>query len=63
VGGHAPLRCQVSAHIAGDWLGKSGWQVSRTAAEADAVPAGFWDRRDALKPMRLVQLVEAHIPV
>ncbi|MCL2468551.1 MAG: SAM-dependent methyltransferase [Micrococcales bacterium] len=63
VGGHEPWRCQVSAQNLGDWLGESSWQVSRTAAEADAVPAGFWDRRDALKPMRLVQLVEANIPV
>jgi len=42
-------------------LEQAGWRVTQSLPEADAAPQGFWDRGDALKPMRLIQLVQARI--
>ena len=52
--------CQASPDDLADWLRQTGWQKSRSIPDAEAVPNGFWHRHDALAPMRLIQLIEAH---
>ena len=60
LGGRELWRCTPSAEQIADWLGNAGWRAITQVGEADAVPAGFWDRSDSLRPMRLVNLVQAH---
>jgi len=59
MGGREPWRCVPSPDEVTGWLADAGWRVARSVDEAQAVPAGFWDRRDALHPMRLVRLLHA----
>lgn len=40
-------------------LGHVGWASLGSVAEADSVPDGFWDRRDALRSQRLIQFAHA----
>ncbi|WP_430333695.1 class I SAM-dependent methyltransferase [Rhodococcus sp. ACT016] len=56
-----PWRCTPALAELGSWLEGAGWSVVQSIAEPDSVPAGFWDRSDALRPMKLVQFTHARL--
>jgi len=59
LGGQEPWLSTPSPGETARWLEAAGWRGVRAVEEANAVPVGFWDRRDALQPMRLVRLIHA----
>ncbi|PTR31489.1 methyltransferase (TIGR00027 family) [Rhodococcus sp. OK519] len=56
-----PWRCTPSRTALGDWLDTAGWSTVESVGESDSVPAGFWDRSDALQPMKLVRFTHARL--
>ncbi|WP_420878854.1 hypothetical protein [Rhodococcus sp. (in: high G+C Gram-positive bacteria)] len=56
-----PWRCTPTSTDLATWLEGAGWSTVDSTAEADSVPAGFWDRSDALRPMQLVRFTHARL--
>ncbi|MCL2535167.1 MAG: SAM-dependent methyltransferase [Nocardiaceae bacterium] len=54
-----PWRCTPSQADLQGWLDAAGWSAADSVRESDSVPAGFWDRSDALRPMELVRFTHA----
>ncbi|WFR73953.1 SAM-dependent methyltransferase [Prescottella defluvii] len=54
-----PWRCTPSRAELQGWLDASGWSTVESVRESDSVPAEFWDRSDALRPMELVRFTHA----
>ncbi|WP_433606460.1 class I SAM-dependent methyltransferase [Prescottella agglutinans] len=54
-----PWRCTPSLSALHGSLEATGWSTVESLCESESVPAGFWDRSDALQPMDLVRLTHA----